>query len=181
VVSSARNWRTKNLLGALSALEVAHNAGCEFMTVICGPQNEEVNSERQWPKLKTCATGYVADADLAALLRHATAYVTASLYEGFGLPVVEAMACGCAVISSSGGSLAEVAGDGAQVFSPYDVTGMGRAIVRLLTVSEELSHWQRAALRRSQNFSWSRTAAATMAIYDEVAKTFRAVKRAARA
>jgi glycosyltransferase involved in cell wall biosynthesis len=181
VVSSARNWRTKNLASALSALEVAKKAGCKFMTVICGPQSKELNSEKQWPTLNACCTGFIPDSDVAALFRHAAAYVTASLYEGFGLPVIEAMACGCAVISSNGGSLAEVAGDGAQVFSPYDVTGMGGAIVRLLTVSEEQSHWKRAALRRSQNFSWSGTAAATMTIYDELAKNFLAAKRAVRA
>ena len=76
--------------------------------------------------------------DLATVFRHAHAFVMPSLYEGFGLPLVEAMSCGCPVITSDRGSLPEIAGTGAQCFDPFDISAMAAAIAALLRNPEEL-------------------------------------------
>jgi alpha-1,3-rhamnosyl/mannosyltransferase len=91
-----------------------------------------------------------------------------SLYEGFGLPVLEAMSCGCPVVTSNAGSLPEITGDGAQTFDPTDTAGMADAVLRLLSDSEERERWKKAGLRRSAEFSWATTAARTMCVYRQV-------------
>lgn len=103
------------------------------------------------------------------LYRHATAFVLPSLYEGFGLPLVEAMSCGCAVVASTGGALPEVAGEGAQLFDPLDVHGMAEALCRLLGEPEHLKRWREAACSRSREFSWRKAAWETIRVYHQSA------------
>jgi len=96
-----------------------------------------------------------------------------SLYEGFGLPVVEAMACGCAVLTSNVGALAEAAGTGAQTFLPFDIQGMAGAAAKLLQSPEELNKWKDRAIQRAADFSWGDTAEATLSAYRRiVGRTF---------
>jgi len=102
------------------------------------------------------------------LFRHAHAFVMPSLYEGFGLPLVEAMSCGCPVIASDRGSLPEVAGSGAQCFGAFDVQAMADAISKLLRSPEELQQKRSAALRRSADFSWDKAAQETISVYHHV-------------
>jgi glycosyltransferase involved in cell wall biosynthesis len=171
VVASARNWRTKNLEGALKALAMARNeSGIEFQTVVYGPAEgiEAVSGDELLQKLNVCRAGYVEAEELAALFRHAHAFVMPSLYEGFGLPLVEAMASGCPVITSTGGSLPEVAGNGAQCFDPADIRGMAAALGELLRDPQELERRKVDALKRAADFSWEKTAQATMTVYHQV-------------
>lgn len=171
VAASARNWRTKNLESALEAIAMARNQSrTEFQTVVYGPADglDALNAEQRWPALNLRRTGYVQAADLAGLFRHAQAFVMPSLYEGFGLPVLEAMACGCAVITSNAGSLAEVASTGAQVFAPLDVAGMARAIVELLRNPTELDRWRLSAMKRAADFSWDKAALQTISVYHRI-------------
>lgn len=168
VAASARNWRTKNLESALLALEMARRqTGVEFQTVVYGPAEgiDALGAEQRWPALHLRRTGYVKAADLAGLFRHAHAFVMPSLYEGFGLPVLEAMACGCAVVTSNAGSLAEIAGDGARIFAPLDVAGMADAAAGLLRNPEELDRWRLSALKRAADFSWDQAALQTISVY----------------
>jgi len=168
VVSSARNWATKNLPTALRALALARQkTGVQFQTVVYGPEDGLRNAQRQGASagLELRSIGYVSQADLGKLFRHAQAFVMPSLYEGFGLPVLEAMSCGCAVITSNAGSLPEVAGDGAQTFAPSDASGMSDAVARLLCNPNELSLWRARALKHSADFSWSRAAKETVSVY----------------
>jgi glycosyltransferase involved in cell wall biosynthesis len=171
VVASAGNWRTKNLKGALEALELAREiAGAEFQTVAYGPTDalEPQNIDELAHKLNLVQTDYLRTPDLAVLFRHAHAFMMPSLYEGFGLPMVEAMSCGCPVITSDRGSLPEVAGDGAQCFDPLEVEGMSDALVALLGSSEELERRKSAALRRAADFSWDKAARETISVYHHV-------------
>ncbi len=168
VAASARNWRTKNLESALQALEIARSqTGVEFQTVVYGPAEgiNALNAKERWQKLNLQALGYIASEDLARLFRHAHAFIMPSLYEGFGLPILEAMSCGCAVVTSNAGSLAEVAGEGAQVFAPLDVAGMARAVAGLLRSPDELHRWRVSALRRAGDFSWHKAALQTISVY----------------
>jgi glycosyltransferase involved in cell wall biosynthesis len=172
VAASACNWRTKNLQGALAALTQAQsNADTQFQTVIYGsPEglNAANHDGEALQKLNARHVGHIATEDLAALFRHAHGFIMPSLYEGFGLPLVEAMACGSPVITSNGGSLPEVAAGGAQCFDPQDVSGMAAAIVKLLRSPEELERRREEALKRSADFSWTKAALETMAVYHQV-------------
>lgn len=111
---------------------------------------------------------YVGDEDLATYYSSALALVMPSLYEGFGLPIVEAMACGCPVLSSTSSSLPEVAGDAALFFDPHDSRQLAHLIARLaaeLTLRHEL---RCRGFQRVQQFSWERAACATLRVYREV-------------
>ena len=112
--------------------------------------------------------GFVDAKELAALFRHAHAFVMPSLYEGFGLPLVEAMSCGCPVITSDRGSLPEIAGDGAQCFDPFDIKGMAQALCALLRSPEELQRKRSDALRRAADFCWDKAALETISVYHHV-------------
>ncbi len=167
VAASARNWRTKNLEGALKALEMAHNSGAGFQTVIYGPEDgvRATGGSGRWSSLDLRLTGQMEAQDLAMLFRHASAFIMPSLYEGFGLPVVEAMSCACPVVTSDCGSLPEIAGRGAQLFDPADAAGMAEAVSRLLKDPEASERWRAAALQRAAYFSWQRAAEETIAVY----------------
>jgi glycosyltransferase involved in cell wall biosynthesis len=78
------------------------------------------------------------------------------------------MACGCPVITSDRGSLPEVAGDGAQCFGPADITGMAAALSELLRGPQELAKRKADALKRAADFSWEKTAQATMTVYHQM-------------
>src|SRR5262249_33651963 len=171
VVSSARNWRTKNLEGALQALQLAAGkSGIKFQTVVFGPPDgvEATGPAQRWATLDLRPTGYLQRSDLAMLFRNAEAFIMPSLYEGFGLPILEAMSCGCPVITSNAGSLLEVAGRGAQVFDPHDIASMAAAVAGLLRNPEERLRWKAAALARAADFSWAKAAAETISVYDRV-------------
>jgi glycosyltransferase involved in cell wall biosynthesis len=170
VVASARNWRTKNLASALLALEAARREpDVEFQTVVYGHAKKGMlPGDEVARRLKLHHLGYVNAKDLAALFRHAHAFVMPSLYEGFGLPLVEAMSCGCPVITSDRGSLPEIAGAGAQCFRPFDIHGMARALVALLRSPDELQQKKSDALRRAADFSWDKAAQETISVYHHV-------------
>ncbi len=118
--------------------------------------------------------GYVSDAELAALYRGAVAQLFPSRAEGFGYPVVEAMACGCPVITSDRSSLAEIAGDAAYQVDPEDADAIADAIRTLLSSSGERERSSARGTARARRFSLDRMAEATMAVYrDVIARTRR--------
>jgi glycosyltransferase involved in cell wall biosynthesis len=108
--------------------------------------------------------GYVDDMQLPIWLNQAIALVFPSLWEGFGLPVLEAMACGTPVITSNLSSLPEVAGDAALSVDPYDVAAITAAMTTVLTDSVARSQLQTASLTRARQFSWSKTGQATVEV-----------------
>jgi glycosyltransferase involved in cell wall biosynthesis len=170
VVASARNWRTKNLASTFKTLEAARATGAEFQTLAYGQAEgfKAVRTDKLWRRLNPCWAGYVEAEDLGALFRHAHAFMMPSLYEGFGLPLVEAMACGCPVLTSNRGSLAEIAGEGAQCFDPFDVHAMATALGALLRNPDELKRRRTDALKRSVDFSWDKAAFETISVYHHV-------------
>jgi len=113
-------------------------------------------------------TGYVEEEDLPALYNGAELFVFPSLYEGFGLPVLEAMACGTPVITSNSSSLPEVAGDAALLIDPYDVDAIAGAMKQVLSDPALASTMRKKGLDRAQQFTWERTARETLAVYEQV-------------
>lgn len=110
---------------------------------------------------------YVPYAELPTLLNQAIALVLPSLWEGFGLPVLEAMACGTPVITSNLSSLPEVAGDAALLVDPYNGDDIANAMQAMITETYLRPHLQQLSLARAQTFSWQKTAIATTAILQQ--------------
>jgi len=115
-------------------------------------------------------TGYVPQADLPALISGAQAFVLPSLYEGFGLPVLEAMACGTPVICSNVSSLPEVAGDAAILVDPHDTAQLARALTRVLEDEGLRREMSVKGLQQAQRFTWERCACETLAVLESVAR-----------
>jgi glycosyltransferase involved in cell wall biosynthesis len=135
--------------------------------ILAGPGSDWAQGgSRVGPQI--VATGYLEKADVRALMAASAMLVLPSLEEGFGLPVVEAMAAGLPVVCSSGSALAEVAGDAACLVQPQDVNGIARAMERLLEDRALASEMRRRGLERSQRFDWGDTAARTLAFYRKV-------------
>jgi glycosyltransferase involved in cell wall biosynthesis len=109
--------------------------------------------------------GYVPDANLPAVYSAATLCVLPSLYEGFGLSVLEAMACGTAVVCSRASSLPEVGGDAARYFDPTDVEEMAETIGAVWRDEALRMEMGRRGLTQAAQFSWARAAEETMAVY----------------
>lgn len=112
--------------------------------------------------------GEVSDAQLAALYGACRAFVYPSLYEGFGLPVIEALACGAAVVAARSSSIPEVTGDAALLADPARTRSLVAAIKRIDTDGPLREQLRRLAIVRAAAFSWARTAAATQRVYDSV-------------
>lgn len=120
-------------------------------------------------------TGFVAEEDLPALYSGADLFVFPSLYEGFGLPVLEAMACGTPVVTSCVSSLPEVGGDAAIYVDPLNVEGMAAEIQSLLNDSARRATLRDKGLQRAQQFSWERVAQETLKVYETVHRQRRAI------
>lgn len=114
-------------------------------------------------------TGYLSDEQLVQTYQNADLLVHPSKYEGFGLQVVEAMACGIPVISSNAGSLPEVAGNAAILLDPEDVNGFTDKIHGVLTDQSTITSMSEKGIAQAARFSWLNTARETLSIYKEVA------------
>jgi glycosyltransferase involved in cell wall biosynthesis len=158
LVYPARAWPHKNherLFAAFAELR-RRNPELELvLTAYDGPTPAGVRS-----------LGHVSRDELVRLYRTAAGLVFPSLYEGFGQPPLEAMACGCPVASSNAGSLPEVCGDAARLFDPSSVEEIVAAVEEILARPEE---WSARGLARAAEFSWEETARAHDAAYAAVA------------
>jgi glycosyltransferase involved in cell wall biosynthesis len=117
--------------------------------------------------------GYVADDELPALYSGATAFAYPSLYEGFGLTVVEAMACGVPVLTSNVSATAEVAGDAALLVDPLSVGSIGDGLRRLIDEQMLRAELIERGRTRATQFSWRRAADETYTVYEQVARRTR--------
>lgn len=113
-------------------------------------------------------TGYMADSDLPALYSAAEAFVFPSLYEGFGLPPLEALACGTPVITSNASSLPEVVGNAALMVDPFDVGALAVAIERALVDTTLRAELRRRGIERAAQLSWHGAARAMLEVYQQV-------------
>jgi glycosyltransferase involved in cell wall biosynthesis len=113
-------------------------------------------------------TGFVDDKDLAAIYSDAIGFIFPSLYEGFGLPVLEAMQCGCPVISSNTSSLPEVVGAAGFLVSPTDEDTLCECMLKLYRSSELRANYTQLSLDRSALFSWQKTVDETIQMYERM-------------
>jgi glycosyltransferase involved in cell wall biosynthesis len=114
-------------------------------------------------------TGYVDDQDLPALYRAATAFVYPSLFEGFGLPPVEAMACGTPVVTSNTSSLPEVAGDAALLIDPLDEGALAEALLQVVNDRPLRAALREKGIAQARKFTWREAAEKTLQLYRESA------------
>ena len=129
----------------------------------------------RWPRRRGFAkdilfTGFVATEDLPLLYQAADLFVFPSLYEGFGLPILEAMACGTPVACSRISSMPEVAGDAAVLFDPDEKDSIASAIRSIITGTDLRKDLAARGLERSKQFSWAKTAAQTLEVIRSVAQ-----------
>ena len=113
-------------------------------------------------------TDFVPEADLPAYYSGAEVFVLPSLYEGFGFPVLEAMACGCPVITSNTSSLPEVVGKAGIMVDPYNTDSLAQAMMQVLTDSELSNNMIRKGLVQSRRFTWEKAAEQTLEVYNKV-------------
>jgi len=155
----ARPWPHKNHRRLLEAFALVRRAQPELRLVLTGggthgPLPDGVE-----------AAGLVGLDELASLYRRAAAVVFPSLYEGFGQPILEAMACGCPVACSEVASLPEVAGGAARLFDPEDPRSIAEAVQDVLAAAPA---WSARGIERAAEFSWATTARAHEALYREL-------------
>ncbi len=163
----------KNLVRLVRAYRRAMTAGLSHALVLAGPlgwRSERLQRELKVPGPgEIFLTGRLGAKDLDALFRGADAFVYPSVYEGFGLPVLEAMARGVPTIVSTSSALPEVAGEAAIAVDPRSIRGLSEAIGTVLGDQKARERLSEAALARAEEFSWERTARATVDIYNKVA------------
>ena len=162
----------KNLLRLLDAFALLRAQGIPHRLVLAGglgwgyqPVLDRLGS--MGGDGNVLRVGRVADRDLPALYRRAAALVYPSLFEGFGLPVLEAMACGTPVVTSNTSSLPEVAGDAALTVAPDDVRALAEAMRRAVTDEAVARRLRAAGPVQAARFTWRETARATLAVYQE--------------
>lgn len=160
----------KNLLRLLDAWQIVQPQFPETSLVLAGAAHRVFrDAGLTSPPTGVVALGYVADEHLPALYCGSDCFVFPSLYEGFGLPVLEAMACGVPVLASNVTSLPEVAGDAALLVNPYETKALASGLERLLTDGTLRQELSRRGLLRASSFTWERTAAATWQLLAEEA------------
>ncbi len=172
------DWR-KNLATVLSAYRSALPAiADECSLVIAGQLPEEdtpltphprrLMQEQALSERFVHFSGFVDELDKPALYRGAVAFIFPSRYEGFGLPPLEALACGTPVVASDAASLPEVVGDAGILLPPDDAEGLAGALIQLAVDERFHAEMSRRALAQAARFSWQRTAAATLTAYEDV-------------
>jgi glycosyltransferase involved in cell wall biosynthesis len=155
----ARNWPHKNHERLFAAFALVRRERPELRLVLTG--GGEAGARPEGVETR----GHVAFTELVALMQRAAALVFPSLYEGFGLPPLEAMACGCPVASSNAAALPETVGDAARLFDPHDPRAIADAVLDVLADPEP---WSARGLARAAAFSWDATARATETVYREL-------------
>ena len=161
----------KNLVRLIQAWQIVQEKIAPKQTlVIAGawddryPEVKQLIATRNLSSIVLIA-GPIADADLPALYSGADLFVFPSIYEGFGLPVLEAMACGTAVTCSNTSSLPEVGGDAVLYFDPTNITEIAQQLITLLQQPALITDYANKGLQQAEKFMWTDTAVATLQIY----------------
>ncbi len=163
----------KNVARLIEAYARVVQRGTEYDLVVAGAWDD------RYPEVKQKAAELnlssrihfiksISDVELPVLYSSASVFVTASLYEGFGLPILEAMACGTPVISSNASSLPEVVGEAGLLFDPLNLDSISTAIQQITSDSNLQMNLKQRGLDRAKEFTWARTAEETMKLYSKI-------------
>ncbi len=163
----------KNLTRLIEALQLLRDEGLVVPLVVVGGKGWLYGDffrrlEELDVRDAVVFPGYVPQADLPAVYGAATVATMPSVYEGVGLPVLEAMACGTPVVCSHASSLPEMGGGAARYFDPYDVTAMADAIRRVWTDADLRAEMRQLGLAQAAKFSWDQAARETLALYERL-------------
>ncbi len=162
----------KNLVRALKAFSLLKDKNLKFKIV--GKKDNFITVDKEVEKIarklgnRVEFTGYVSDNELKELYRKAKLFLFPSLYEGFGLPPLEAMACGTPVVVSNAASLPEVCGDAAYYVNPYDINDIAKGIETVLKDEELQKELIQKGLKRVKLFSWEKSAKKLIKVIEEV-------------
>jgi glycosyltransferase involved in cell wall biosynthesis len=177
----AHTWKHKNHRVAVDALRVLRDRHQVSIDLVCtgGAREAQPALDEQIAASgvgdRVRFLGYVPRDHVPALYRNAACLVFPSLFEGFGMPVLEAMACGCPVVCSSTTSLPEIAGDAATLVNPYDPEALANAVAELIGDADLRSHRKAQGLARARTFSWRRHTLETVAVLRAVHQDMRRV------
>lgn len=163
----------KNLLGLIKAFEQCASAHPDVKLVIAGKlgwdyQNVLDHVRTSIVKERIVLTGYIDESQKHALLKGALVFAYVSLYEGFGLPVLEGMACGVPTVTSNISSMPEVAGDGALLVDPHDAGQIATALATLLESESACAALVQRGLEQSHRFTWGNMTAKSLDFYRQV-------------
>jgi glycosyltransferase involved in cell wall biosynthesis len=157
----------KNFGVFLDAIAQIHEDLPDLDIVVAGGRFDRVFNSRPIPTRDAVQVGYVTDAELKALYQSAACFVYPSLYEGFGLPPLEAMACGCPVVLSSAGSLPEVGKEAVVYFEPTDPASLVRAVSRVLNEPALAGRLREQGRVSAAELTWDRCARQTFAMVEQ--------------
>lgn len=163
----------KNLIRLMNAIRGLAAGGLDISLVIAGPEHyraQEVLDAAREATERVKFTGYLTDRQLAACYSCAAVFAFPSLFEGFGIPALEAMAQGVPVVCSRSPALPEVCGDAALYFDPFDVDSIADALIRAITDSHLRDDLIRKGRVRAAQFSWQESAQKTLAVYEQAAR-----------
>jgi glycosyltransferase involved in cell wall biosynthesis len=162
----------KNAIKLVQAFHLLKESGYKGKLVIAGAIGwladdtlKVIKESREFKDI--VMTGYVSDAARKALYSHADVYVLPSLYEGFGVPAIEAMGCGAPVVVAGNSSLPEVVGDAGLLFNATDPADIARAVSE---IKQNRDKWVKKSLSRAKEFSWEKCASETIDILVKTAK-----------
>jgi glycosyltransferase involved in cell wall biosynthesis len=171
----------KNLIRLISAFRGVVAAGHDIDLVIAGPEHyrsEDVQAAAAEAKERVRFTGYLSDRQLAACYSRATVFAFPSLFEGFGIPLLEAMAHGVPVVSSRAGALPVVGGDAVLYFDPLDIDSIAGALARAVTDSKLREELILKGRQQEARFTWTESAQQTLNVYRQAARRARVRKTA---
>jgi glycosyltransferase involved in cell wall biosynthesis len=164
----------KNLIGTLNAFEMLpESIKSRYTLVLAGGEgwlNDEIEARYQQlsEQYSLIKTGYVSDSDLPPLYAGAEVFVFPTFYEGFGMPPLEAMACGTPVISADNSSLPEVVGDAAIKVKAEDTAAISKAIERILTDADLAGSLRQKGFAQAKKFSWEKSARVLIELLDSL-------------
>lgn len=158
----------KNLNNLLKAFTVFNKNNSEYHLVICGTENKKIFQSVQIPTLnKIKTTGFVPEEDKAGIFKLASAFIYPSIFEGFGLPLLEAMKCNTPIITSNTSAMPEVVADSALLIDPGSPDSIKEAMEKIILddVKQSLINKMEEHIK---NFSWSKTAIKTIKLFETI-------------
>lgn len=160
----------KNVLALIKAFHGLRNELKEYKLVLAGKHFGQVRNFVRKLNLerRVIFTGFLSDNDLPKFYNAAEVFAFPSFHESFGMPILEAMACGCPVITSNVFSMPEIAGDAALLVNPYSVEDITNALYSVLTDEHLRRELRRKGLKRAKHFSWRKCAQEHLKIYKEL-------------